>query len=50
MRNPSIDRIDSSKGYEPGNVVWCLCAINYAKNDYNVAEFLALLDDIARHR
>ena len=43
---PSIDRLDSSKGYEPSNVVLCLTAINYLKNDYALDEFLELLEDI----
>jgi len=49
MRNPSIDRIDAAKGYESGNVVWCLVAINYAKNEYDAGEFLQLLADIRTH-
>lgn len=50
LRNPSIDRIDPTKGYEPGNVVWCLVAINYAKNEYVAEDFIALLEDIRTHR
>ena len=49
MRGPSLDRVDSSKGYERGNVVWCLTAINYLKNDYPASDVMALLDDIRRH-
>lgn len=49
MRQASIDRLEPSRGYELGNVVWCLNAINYAKNDYPADAFLALIDDIRRH-
>jgi len=35
-----IDRVDSSRGYEPGNVVSCCFACNVAKNTRDVQEFL----------
>ena len=38
MRQASIDRVDSSKPYEPSNVVWCLTVINYLKNDYSAED------------
>lgn len=50
IRRPSLDRLDSSKGYEPSNLVLCLCAVNYMKNDYTLEEFSALLEDIRTHR
>jgi hypothetical protein len=50
MRQASLDRVDPSRPYDVGNVVWCLVAINYAKNDYASADFLELLEDIRRHR
>jgi hypothetical protein len=38
---PSIDRIDSSKGYGDLSNIWIVCTIvNYAKNDYSLKEFL----------
>lgn len=50
MRQASIDRVDHKVGYAPGNVVWCLTAINYAKNDYGADEFALLLEEIRTHR
>jgi hypothetical protein len=35
-----IDRIDSSKGYEDGNVVTCCGQCNVAKNNYSKEEFI----------
>ena len=46
MRRPSVDRVDSSRPYTTSNVVLCLTAINYMKNDYGLDEFMALLLDI----
>ena len=40
----SLDRIDSSKGYEPGNVQFVCLFINYGKNGFShekVVEFLS---------
>lgn len=37
----SIDRIDSSKGYEKGNVQWVHKRINTMKNDMTELEFLS---------
>jgi hypothetical protein len=49
MRRPSLDRLDSNKGYTPDNCVLCLTAINYMKNDYDLDAFYALLGDIRSH-
>ena len=38
---PSIDRVDSSKGYTPDNIVLCCFWVNVMKTDYTVPEFLA---------
>lgn len=40
FRYSGIDRIDSSKGYVPGNVVSCCKNCNLAKNDMSVDDFL----------
>lgn len=40
--NCSLDRIDSSKGYEPGNVQLVCRAANIAKNTLSVSDFLNL--------
>lgn len=42
----SIDRIDSSKGYTKDNIVFCACAINYAKNKWSEQEFVAFLKQV----
>lgn len=49
MRRPSLDRRDSSKGYTRDNLVLCLVAVNYAKNDWSEEAFIGLLDLIRRH-
>lgn len=41
-----IDRIDSLKGYVPGNVVSCCTACNRAKSDMSVEVFLEWLDRV----
>lgn len=41
-----IDRVDSSKGYEPGNVVTCCKRCNVAKNDQSYEEFYAWIDRV----
>jgi hypothetical protein len=46
MRRPSIDRRDSGAGYTTANVVLCLVAVNYMKNDWPEGEFMALLEDV----
>jgi hypothetical protein len=41
-----IDRIDSNKGYDIGNVVPCCRVCNYAKNDLTSEEFLTWIKKI----
>ena len=38
----SLDRIDSSKGYEVGNVQWVTKYVNWAKNDLSQKDFIDL--------
>ena len=40
--SPSIDRIDSSKGYIPGNILVCSWRANFLKNDATAAELTAM--------
>jgi len=45
-RNPwgmSIDRIDGSKGYEPGNIRLVCAMVNYAMNEWGSGPFLTLI-------
>lgn len=43
---PSLDRVDSSKSYVPGNVVICLWCINRAKSTLSEKEFLEICKSI----
>lgn len=43
----SLDRIDSSKGYDPGNVQWVHKHINIMKNMYSQEHFIALCNAVA---
>jgi len=45
----SLDRLDSEKGYEPGNVVFCCEKINKMKQDLSVDEFVRLCKVISKH-
>jgi len=38
----SLDRIDSDKGYEPGNVQWLHKEINWMKNTFSQTRFIEL--------
>lgn len=40
--NISIDRIDSNKGYEEGNIQLVCCAVNIAKSSWSQDEFIEL--------
>lgn len=44
----SLDRVDSTKGYEAGNVQWVHKVVNKMKNDMPEAEFLAWIQKVAR--
>lgn len=45
--NLSLDRIDSSKGYEVGNVQWVTKYVNWAKNDLSQEDFIHLCIAVA---
>lgn len=40
----SIDRIDNSKGYIKGNVVWVSSIVNSMKNDLTEDEFVYVIN------
>lgn len=44
--SPSLDRIDSSKGYEEGNIEFVCLAINYAKNGWLKETMLDFISNI----
>lgn len=45
----SLDRIDSSRGYEPGNVQWIHKVLNRMKGDMDEGDFIAWCRDVSRH-
>jgi hypothetical protein len=47
--NASLDRIDSSKGYEEGNVVWVYKPINAMKNTFSSENFINMCKLIVEH-
>jgi len=48
LRSASIDRIDSSKGYVPGNVQLVCQWVNYAKNNHADAEIREVLAEYGK--
>lgn len=50
QRRASLDRIDNSKGYIPGNVRFVCMMINFAKNSFNDSELEEFLDAITSRR
>lgn len=48
--NPSLDRLDSNKGYTKDNVVWTLSAINFMKGELDETKFLELVSEICAHK
>ena len=46
----SIDRVDSSKGYTPDNIVLCCSIINIMKLDTPTNEFIKICQDIVNHQ
>ena len=46
----SLDRIDSNKGYEVGNVQWVHKHVNIMKNKLSDEEFIALCHEIAKFK
>jgi hypothetical protein len=48
--NASLDRIDNTKGYIPGNVQWVHKHINYMKRVYDQPYFVELCKAVADHQ
>ena len=42
----SVDRIDSSKGYEPGNIQFVSMTLNFAKNKFSEETLLDLMERV----
>lgn len=49
LTTASIDRIDSSKGYIPGNIQWVHKKVNVMRNAMSVGEFIAWCQRIANN-
>lgn len=48
--NASLDRVDSNKPYEIGNIVFCLSDINKMKRDFNIDYFVNLCSLVSRNK
>ena len=46
----SIDRIDSSKGYEMGNIQWVHKKVNMMKGSFTQEEFIEICHEISKNR
>ncbi len=46
MNKMSFDRINSSKDYEEGNVVWCIWAANNMKQDLSLPSCIQLMTEM----
>jgi len=44
----SLDRIDSNKPYQKGNVVWCCWGCNAGKNEWSAKEYIDLCTLVAK--
>lgn len=47
---PSIDRIDSSKGYVKGNIEFVCLSVNYAKNGFTKNQTIEFFDKVRNGR
>lgn len=48
--NASLDRIDSNKGYEEGNIQWVTIKVNFAKQRESNQDFIKLCQTVAKHQ
>ena len=48
--NMSLERLDPSRGYEPGNVVLCCYFINVSKRSKSIEEWLHWAEAVWQHR
>jgi hypothetical protein len=48
-RNASLDRIDSARGYTPGNIQFVSYMANVAKNDFTHEQMLDFCRAVAEH-
>jgi hypothetical protein len=45
----SMDRIDSTRGYEPGNVQYVTLVVNLAKKNMTDADFITMCKQVSRY-
>lgn len=48
--SPSLERIDSSIGYTPENVMWVCSMVNYMKAEYTQDDFFEMVERIYKKR
>lgn len=46
---PSLDRIDSTRGYEPDNIQYVTLVVNLAKKNMTDADFITMCKQVASH-
>jgi hypothetical protein len=46
--HPTLERLDSSRDYTPDNVVICCRQVNWAKNNYSLAQFKSMCEAVVR--
>ena len=49
-RKPSLDRVNSSEGYYPGNVHLVCAIVNIMKNNLSYERFIRLCEKVVRHQ
>ena len=49
LTKPSVDRIDSTKGYTKDNIVLCCMGINFLKNNESIEDFQKFMSLLAPH-
>ena len=49
MYNISVDRIDSNKPYEDGNIVFCCAIVNRMKQELSVKDFYSICKSISKN-
>jgi hypothetical protein len=45
-----LDRVDNSKGYIKGNMMWVVLGVNYMKNRHSNEDLKELIDRIFKYR
>jgi hypothetical protein len=48
LRRPSVDRVDTKRGYTRGNIVLCCMAANFCRNDCSPSKFEAFVKVLKR--